>query len=37
MASYLLFEADYTLELIALGREDARRQREQVIEFFGWR
>lgn len=37
MASYLLFEADYTGELIALGREDALRQRQQVIDFFGWR
>ena len=37
MASYLLFEADYTNELIALGRDDALSQRGQVIEFFGWR
>ena len=37
MASYLLFEADYTQELIALGRDDALRQKAQVIDFFGWR
>jgi NTE family protein len=37
LASYLLFEADYTQELIALGRHDALEKREQGIDFFGWR
>jgi NTE family protein len=36
LASYLLFEAPYTQELMALGRADTLRQRREVIAFFGW-
>jgi NTE family protein len=36
LASYLLFDAGFTRELMALGRADTLSQREEVRRFFGW-
>jgi NTE family protein len=36
LASYLLFEAGFTRELIALGVADTMTRRDEVLEFFGW-
>ncbi len=37
LASYLLFEAPYTRELMALGEADTLARRGEVCGFFGWR
>ena len=36
LASYLLFEAPFTQELIALGEADTLQRRAEVLAFFGW-
>lgn len=36
LASYLLFESDYTRELMALGESDTVTRRDEVLQFFGW-
>jgi len=36
LTSYLLFEAAYTRELMALGHADTLRQEDEVCRFFGW-
>ena len=36
LASYLLFEAPYTRELMALGEADTEARRTEVLHFFGW-
>ena len=36
LASYLLFEADYTRELMTLGHADTMAQQGDVRRFFGW-
>ena len=36
LASYLLFEAPYTRELMALGEADVAARADEVNQFFGW-
>ena len=36
LASYLLFEAPFTRELMALGQADTLTRRSEVAAFFGW-
>lgn len=36
LASYLLFESNYTSELMAMGYGDTQKQRTEVCAFFGW-
>lgn len=36
LASYLLFEADFTRELMDLGESDTLARRDEVARFFGW-
>jgi NTE family protein len=35
LASYLLFEASYTCELIQLGQRDTQLRKDDVLAFFG--
>ena len=37
LASYLLFEAPYTRELMALGAADTLARQDEVQQFFGWK
>lgn len=36
LASYLLFDRSFTRELMALGRADTLRKKDEVLRFFGW-
>lgn len=36
LASYLLFQKEYTRDLIALGEADTRARGDEVLAFFGW-
>lgn len=36
LASYLLFEAEFTSELIRLGHADGLAQQDAIAQFFGW-
>jgi NTE family protein len=36
LASYLLFDAGFTQELMALGRADTLARQDEVLDFFGW-
>jgi NTE family protein len=36
LASYLLFEAPFTSELLALGEADTLARQDEVLRFFGW-
>ena len=36
LASYLLFQASFTRELMALGEADTQARRDEVLHFFGW-
>src|SRR5262249_20851101 len=36
LASYVLFEPDYTCELMNFGREATLARRNEVLRFFGW-
>jgi len=36
LASYLLFEAPFTSELMSLGEADTLARRDEVLRFFGW-